>query len=592
MFFKKDYEYGIVRLFWGDKVVGTGFLIQSKYLITCAHVVAACFGEISEKPLEEPPGLDVEIDFPYIKPIQKLNAKVCLWQSKKDIACLEIQSDLPQGLKPVVLRPSSTEEYLDHPFYVFGFPENFSETGISSSGRLQREIAQNEWIVMKAEDNLGYPILPGFSGSPVWDLELQGVVGMTVARDGENEEARIGFMIPYEQLKPVFDAIALFSLLLPEETKLSPHWKNAYQLVETSNIHEATPKTLQEAIIKVLDMTDRNGYRAIAQFVGYFALQALGLDIPKIREWLERQDIINVSELLQNIGQRLPQHTQQKGSPHLLFCVETDHNSDRFNVRAYLIKDSSNLTEQIQIKAPEEILLKSPENKASFTQLEEILQNCLEECVELINDANQSANMRVEIFLPIDKLKLKEVYHWTAIAKSEYEPYPQPVACRYQQVLRLSERLNPQIHTNQMRDSWTKKWDALQKIQCQSPCTSFVSEMDTNGKLRTIKDLIISLRQKESTGLILHRMLSSITEDNPLPILIGTGVPIAIWLDPNCFNRNEVLSVCPQDLPRTVQSKHEAAYNADECGASIGLVWEDPHLIPFVSQSKFKMASN
>jgi hypothetical protein len=591
MFSEKNYEYGFARFFCGDKVVGTGFCIQSKYLITCAHVVAECFDMLPNITPEEPLGLVVKIDFPFVKPIQKLTAKVCLWQPEKDIACVEIQDDLPQGLKAVVLRSSSTEEYLDHPFYAFGFPENYGETGISSEGKLKRKIAEKEWILMQANKE-GYPILPGFSGSPVWDIVLNGVVGMTVAHDGENEEARTGFMIPYEQLKPVLEAIALFDLLLPQERALKPHWNNAYQLIQPSNIHETTPKTLREGILKVLDMTDRNGYRAITQFVGYFALQSLGLNIPSIREWLDNQNVI-VGELLQNIGQRLPQQAQQKGSPHLLFCVETDHNnSDCFNVRAYLIKNSNNSKEQVPIKAPEELLLQLPENKASFAQLEEILQNCLEECVEQIGIANNPENIRVEIFLPLDKLKSEEIYRWKASAKSDFDPCPEPVACRYQKVLRLSERLNSQIYKPQMRVYWKNKWNALQNIQCQSPCTGFVCEIDNDGKLRTLEALNRELRKNESTGLILNRMLSSITEDNPLGLLLGNGVPIAIWLAPNCFNTSEILSVRPQDLPRTVQSKHLDAYNSDECGANIGLVWEDPNLIPFVSQSKLQMAGN
>lgn len=592
----KDYGSAIAQcLGTNRKHKGTGFLVGLDYILTCAHVVRQCLG-ITKKTDDvstiEVTGKMMEIVF-LADPKSFLTVEVVpeLWRfGGEDMAVLKLSQAVPDSVSILsLLSLKQGQEFWHHQFQVFGFPENRSD-GRWATGEMLGALPESRRVQLEGTKNEGLGIQEGFSGSPVWDETLGGVVGMTVSRD-EDESTKIGFMIPYERLKPVLEAIALFDILLPEQAKLTPHWKNAYQLIEPANIHETYPKTIQEAILKVLDMPDRQGYRAIALFVGYFALQALGLNIPKIRTWLEQQNI-NVSELLQNIGQRLPQTSQQQGSPHLLFCVETDHNSDRFNVSAYLIKNSNNPEEQIQIKAPEEILLQSPENKASFAQLEEILQNCLEECVEQIGSSNNPENMRVEIFLPLDKLKLKEVYHWTASAKSEYDPYPQPVACRYQQVLRLSERLNPLIYKPQMRDSWTKKWDALQQIRCQSPCTGFVSEMDTDGKLRTIKDLLIELRKKESTGLILHRMLSSITEDNPLPILLGTGIPIAIWLDPDCFNKNDILSACPQDLPNTVQSKHEAAYNAVECGANIGLVWEDPHLIPFVAQSKYKMAGN
>jgi hypothetical protein len=305
-------------------------------------------------------------------------------------------------------------------------------------------------------------------------------------------------------------------------------------------------------------MTDRNGYRAIVQFVGYFALQSLGLNIPSIRDWLEKQNV-NVGELLKDIGQRLPQESQQKGSPHLLFCVETDHNSDRFNIRAYLVKDSNNPKEQVQLKAPEEFLLKEPENKASFSQIESILQHCLEECVEIIGIANNPENIRVEIFLPLDKLDLKKVYLWTTSLKSIFDPYPETVGCRYQKVLRLSERLNSQIHKPQMQASWMTKWNTLQKIQCQAPCNGFVSDRDENDNFRTHRDLFIKLRQSDTTGLTLSRMPHLLAEENPLGLLISSGVPVAIWLDRDCFEETKILSVCPKDLPRHVREKHKDA---------------------------------
>ncbi|MDB9332568.1 serine protease, partial [Nodularia spumigena CS-591/04] len=45
-----------------------------------------------------------------------------------------------------------------------------------------------------------YAIAKGFSGSPVWDEQLQGVVGMVVAADTRREAARASFMIPNQTL--------------------------------------------------------------------------------------------------------------------------------------------------------------------------------------------------------------------------------------------------------------------------------------------------------------------------------------------------------------------------------------------------------
>jgi hypothetical protein len=595
----KNYGAAIARcLGTNRKHKGTGFRVGTNYVLTCAHVVKQCLG-ISKKTedvsIAEVAGKTMEINFP-ISPNLFLTVEIVadLWRwGGEDLAILKLTQPLPVSISILSLKQG--KDYWHHHFAVFGFPEECPE-GRFATGELMGELPGLGRIQAEGTKEQGMGIQEGFSGSPVWDEEQGGVVGMTVARD-ENEATKIGFMIPYEKLNPVLEAISLFALLLPEETKLAPHWKIAYQLVEPSNIHEVAPKTLQEAILKVLDMTDRNGYRAIAQFVGYFALQSLGLNIPSIREWLESQNI-NVSELLQNIGQRLSQQAQQKGSPHLLFCVETDHNSDRFNIRAYLVKDSNNPKEQVPIKAPEEFLLQSTKNKAttenndSFKQLEEILQNCLEECVEIIGTANKPDNIRVEIFLPFAKLDLKKVYSWTTSAISDIELYPETVGCRYQKVLRLSERLNRQIHKPQMEASWWAKWDTLQKIQCQAPCKGFVSDKDENGNFRTRTDLTIKLRQSDATGLSLSRMPHLLEQENPLGLLISSGVPIAIWLDPNCLDFTEILNCFPIDLPRRVQEKHRAAWECTSPGAEIGLIWEDPNLIPFISPSNLQMAGN
>ena len=45
-----------------------------------------------------------------------------------------------------------------------------------------------------------YRIESGFSGSPVWDEQLDGIVGMTVAIDPLRPEVRVAFMTPTTQL--------------------------------------------------------------------------------------------------------------------------------------------------------------------------------------------------------------------------------------------------------------------------------------------------------------------------------------------------------------------------------------------------------
>jgi len=107
-----------------------------------------------------------------------------------------------------------TEEFWNHPFQVFGFPSKRDE-GIWASGVL-RDCLANGWVQMEDIKAQGYAVQPGFSGAPVWDEKLQGVVGMAVAAEKKREDAKAAFMIPlaimaqaWEELQPLIQPIEL-----------------------------------------------------------------------------------------------------------------------------------------------------------------------------------------------------------------------------------------------------------------------------------------------------------------------------------------------------------------------------------------------
>lgn len=68
----------------------------------------------------------------------------------------------------------------------------------------------------------GYAVQPGFSGAPVWDEELQGVVGMAVAAEKKREEAKAAFMIPTAVLSDTCKQLApVTQLSMGSVTQLS-----------------------------------------------------------------------------------------------------------------------------------------------------------------------------------------------------------------------------------------------------------------------------------------------------------------------------------------------------------------------------------
>jgi hypothetical protein len=209
MSYFQAFKFSIARILSDKTVIGAGFLISDRHLLTCAHVVTAAL-KLPRNTLELPVGI-VEFDFPLLAPGKQVTAKVVFWQPEhpgqmgEDIAVLEIlPMTLPSGAQSV--RLVTADAPWGHDFRIFGFPKN-RDDGIWASGVL-REHQAAQWIQMEDIKAQGYSIEPGFSGAPVWDETLEGVVGMAVAADLYREEARAAFMIPSKVLGQTWHELA------------------------------------------------------------------------------------------------------------------------------------------------------------------------------------------------------------------------------------------------------------------------------------------------------------------------------------------------------------------------------------------------
>lgn len=196
--YRQAFKSAIARVYSSNgTVVGAGFLVSNRHLLTCAHVVIAALG-ISPTTEEAPSDL-VDLDFPLILSEQKVKAKVVFWgspQGNNDIAALELENQPPNGYGAV--RLVSSDNFWNHPFQIFGFPSH-RDFGVWASGVLRDKIAQG-WVQMEDIKSQGYQIQRGFSGAPIWDESLEGVVGMAVAAEKKREDAKAAFMIPTSML--------------------------------------------------------------------------------------------------------------------------------------------------------------------------------------------------------------------------------------------------------------------------------------------------------------------------------------------------------------------------------------------------------
>ena len=164
----------------GGRVVGAGFLVGKRHILTCVHVVSQALG-LPDSPLEPPQGA-VSLDFPLVSPHTLLTAGVVQWcpplsDGRGDIAGLELQCDPPAGTEVVRFAPA--EDVWEHPFRAIGFPAGYDD-GVWATGRLLGRQA-TDWVLIEDVKAQGFAVAAGFSGTPVWDTQLQGVVGMVVA---------------------------------------------------------------------------------------------------------------------------------------------------------------------------------------------------------------------------------------------------------------------------------------------------------------------------------------------------------------------------------------------------------------------------
>lgn len=168
-----DFTTGIVRILLGPHkgTTGTGFVLNKEGLVvTCAHVVEDAHAG---------PGDTVSLIFYAAKDKGEQEATVLpeYWRASnaEDVAFLRLKEKIPEGVEPLPL----VGRYLGkHNFSTFGFPEEAPRDGRRGAG-LVLGSPYEMWgfarLQLRSEETT-----KGFSGAPVWDDELQTVIGMVI----------------------------------------------------------------------------------------------------------------------------------------------------------------------------------------------------------------------------------------------------------------------------------------------------------------------------------------------------------------------------------------------------------------------------
>jgi WD40 repeat protein len=172
--------------------------VGERQVLTCAHVVAAALALPDDTP--EQPQSPVSLDLPRVAPGQLLTARVVLWRPPRadggdDIAGLELDGDPPHGAQSAPL--AQVEDLWEHSFRAFGFPRG-QDSGVWATGRLLGRQVTN-WVQIEDVKVPGFAVEPGFSGTPVWDTQVEAVVGMVVAAE-RRTDLKAAFAIPVDVL--------------------------------------------------------------------------------------------------------------------------------------------------------------------------------------------------------------------------------------------------------------------------------------------------------------------------------------------------------------------------------------------------------
>ncbi len=164
---KTKIDHSIVAIMDNDRILGTGFVIGRRHIITCAHVLEGA----NYKPSD-----NVKIRFERHKNIFEF-AQIATdyWKpSDKDLCILVLNNSIPKGVISLPFHPGTELDGLK--FRCFGYPALGNIQGAWATGEVKGLIRDNEGnsLVQIASSELA----KGMSGAPICESVSNQVIGI------------------------------------------------------------------------------------------------------------------------------------------------------------------------------------------------------------------------------------------------------------------------------------------------------------------------------------------------------------------------------------------------------------------------------
>ncbi|WP_326668013.1 trypsin-like peptidase domain-containing protein [Streptomyces canus] len=210
---------------------GSGFLIDARRVLTCAHVV-------HPGPVAHP---ELWVAFPKAEDLMNRRIKVqeviappVELRSQQDVAVLVLEEPVSAEFAARLLRPTS-KELVSKRWWAFGFPDGM--LGDSAGGLIGESLGYG-WV--RLDNSEGDGVQAGYSGGALWSADYQAVVGLVAQGRKKDGYARavtmraVAACLPDQQLHLLTDwstqdagdvALSAWGWTLSNDPESGKHWR-------------------------------------------------------------------------------------------------------------------------------------------------------------------------------------------------------------------------------------------------------------------------------------------------------------------------------------------------------------------------------